>query len=596
MCLNGRVFAAAALAVTVGCGASLPPPEVRPVGTSGQTAPPASANPSQSPQTRPPAKPTGAPATQKAPPVATGSIAGLVMDAESRAPLARARVTLTSPALSEPRVALSGRDGAYVFRTLPAGAYSVVVTRTGYAPRQYGERRTAAPMTVAVATGQSVTGIDVALQRAGVIVGQILDEDNVPFAGAIVDAVVSRTESGQPTLLSVSRTESNDKGEFRLIGLAPGQYYVTAFDPAYLNVGDETGPLSYTPTYYPGVVFAEQATRVIVTAGAEPTAKIVFSLKLVRPARVSGVLGSIDRRQLISGAVIMSPIHGEALAAVPTRDVSILPDGTFAFRNVPPGRYQIRARGEVDPEGVSLFATFTIAIEGRDISNLDMTLTPGASVEGTLLVDAVSTPRPVAFTGVRVRAPFADGTSFGDAPTGDVAPDGDYRIRGLMTGSHFITVEGLSYPWVLKSVVYRGQDITDAAVEVESRQMLKDVRVTITDVANDISGVVRNERGGEAPDAMVLFIPLAQQFWTRTSRRFVVLRSDTAGRFRVRGLPPGEYRVLATFDVDESEAYRRELLHDLITHAVPLSLGDRQQRSIDVPLVAFSTARRTVSR
>jgi hypothetical protein len=588
MCLNGRVMAAAALAVTLGCGASMPPPEMRPVGTTGQV-----------PKTPPPARPAGTPVEPQAPhapPVATASLAGRVVDAGTHAPLSRARVTLTSPAISEPRIALSGRDGTYSFRNLPAGAYSVVVTRTGYAPQQYGERRTEAPLTVPVAAGQNVTGIDVSLQRAGVIVGQILDEDNVPFAGAIVDAVISRTERGQPTLLSVSRTESDDRGEFRLIGLAPGQYYVTAFDPAYLNVGDETGPLSYTPTYYPGVVFVDQATRVTVTPGAEPSSKIVFSLKIVRPARVSGQLSTLDRRQLISGAVIMSPVHGEASAAVPTRDVTILPDGTFSFRNVPPGRYQIRARGEIDPNGVSLFSTFSITVEGHDVSNLDMTLVPGASVEGTLTVEATSTPKPLTFDGIRVRAPFADGTSFGDAPTGDVRIDGSYRIRGLMPGSHYVTIEGLPYPWVLKSVVYRGRDITDASIEVESRQALKDVRVTITDAASEITGVVRDERGQPAPDALVMFIPTARHFWTRTSRRFGLLRTDAAGRFRIRGLPSGEYHAVATFDVDESEALRRDLLHELVVHGVPISLGDRGQRTIDIPLVAFSTARRTVSR
>lgn len=584
MCLNGRVFAAVALAASLACGASLPPPETRPVGTTGQTPPPG--------------KPAGAQVPQQPPPpVMTASLAGVVVDAETRSPLSRARVILSSPALSEPRVAISGRDGTYLFKSLPGGAYVVGATRTGYAPAQYGERRTAtAAATITVPVGQAVTGIEVALPRAGVIVGQILDEDNVPFAGAIVDAVVSRTENGVATLLSVSRAESNDRGEFRLTGLAAGQYYVTAFDPAFSNVGDETGPLSYTPTYYPGVAFSEQATRVAVIPGTEPDKKIVFNLKIIRPARVSGTLMSIDRRQLISGAVIMSPTDGEALTVVPTRDVQIQPDGTFAFRNVPPGRYQIRARGEVDPNGISQFATFALTVEGRDVANLDMTLTPGASIDGTVLVEATATPRPETFTGVKVRAPFADGSSFGDTPTGDVSPNGAYRIRGMMTGSHYITVEGLPFPWVLKQVFYKGRDISDTPIDVVSRQQVTDVRVTITDAANDISGVIKDERGRGASDVLVLFIPVAPHFWTRTSRRFGLLRTDPAGQFRIRGLPRGEYRALASNDVDESEVFRRDVLQELIAQAVPIALGDRERRTVELPLVSFSTARRTVSR
>jgi hypothetical protein len=573
-------MAAAALAVSVSCGGSLPPPVTQPA-----AARPVPSSPG----------PPGVDVRQPSLP-ATGALAGSVIHAETRRALARARVTVTSPALPEPRVIITGPDGRFEFRNLPAGAYSVTVTRTGFAAGRFGERRATAPATVPVDDGQRVTGIDVALAPAGVIAGQILDEDNQPFGGARVDALVSRQESGQQTLVSVATAESDDRGNFRLAGLPAGEYYVSAFDPAFANVGDETGALTYTATYYPGTPLVEQATRVPVVPGVEPSRNVVFSLRIVRPARVSGHLATIDRRQLISGAVIMSPVEGAGLVAVASRDVVILPDGTFAFRNVTPGRYQIRARGEVDPGGTALFATFTVAVDGRDVDGLSLTLSPGASVDGSLAVEAVSSPRPLSYAGIRVRAPFADGTSFGDSSTGDVGPDGSFRIRGLMAGSHVITVEGLEYPWVLKSVTHRGQPITDLPFDVESRQEFRDVRVTITDATTDVSGVVRTDTGRAAVDAIVLVIPSSQQFWTRMSRRFGLLRTDASGRYRIRGLPAGEYRALATYDLDESEATRREILQEIVGQGVPISLKDRERRTLDIPLLWLAGARRTVYR
>ena len=115
----------------------------------------------------------------------------------------------------------------------------------------------------------------------------------------------------------------------------------------------------------------------------------------------------------------MAPIRGEWLNAVPTQDVVILPDGSFAFRNVPPGTYQIRARGQVEPKAQSLFATYKVLVDGRDISNVELTLQPGASVAGHLKVEAGRPAKPPDFAGLRVRAPFADGSSFGDTVTGD---------------------------------------------------------------------------------------------------------------------------------------------------------------------------------
>ena len=258
------------------------------------------------------------------------------------------------------------------------------------------------------------------------------------------------------------RRQSDDRGEFRLTGLAAGQYYVSVFDPAFAGVGDETGPLRYTPTYYPGVAVVEQAARVAVTPGVEPP-PITFKLKIIRPSRVSGVIGAEDRRPLLSGAVIMAPIRGEWLNAVPTQDVVILPDGSFAFRNVPPGSYQIRARGEVESGGASLFATYKVLVDGRDIASVELVLQPGASAAGRLTVEAVRSAKPPGLGGLRVRAPFTDGSSFGDTLTGEVLADGSFAIRGLMAGTHILTVEGCRIRGSLKASPIAGRTSPTAA-------------------------------------------------------------------------------------------------------------------------------------
>lgn len=584
MTIGGRLAAltgAVACAGVVACGGSLPRPVTQP-------APSAPAAPAPAP---PPsagaAAPTGA--------IPTASLAGRVMAADSSTPLARARVILTSQALSEPRVAISAADGGYRFEHLRAGDYLVSASRSGFAPQEYGERRSGSGAPVKLADAQALDGIDFTLVPAGVIAGKILDEDDKPFVGASIEALVSRTLQGQPRLVAVASAQSDDRGEFRLTGLPAGQYYVSAFDPAFANVGDETGALRYTPTYYPGVAYVEQAERVSVVPNAE-SKRLVFRLRIVRPARVSGTIATDDRRQLITGAVIMSPIHGEGLSTVPSRDVVILPDGSFSFRNVPPGNYQIRARGEPASQGASLFATFKILVEGHDINNLDMVMLPGASVEGAVLVEAARGSKPPLLAGVRVRAPFTDGSSFGDSLTGSVQPDGSYRIRGIMPGSHVVTLEGLRDPWVLKSVMYRGHDITDVGLDADTKEQYKDVRVTITDAAPEVSGIVHDVKGTPVVDAIVLIIPIAPQFWRPTSRRFALLHTDAAGRYRIKGLPSGEYRAVASIELDETEAYDREILQALVKGGAPVSLGDRASVTLDLPLTSPAATRRAVTR
>lgn len=527
---------------------------------------------------------------------ATGTIAGRISDGDSGSPLARARVILTSPALSASRVTITAGDGVYRFDALPPGGYVVRATRSGYVGGAYGERRLSGPVPLSIGQGQQAVGIDLALAPAGVIAGQILDEDNKPFAGAIVQALVARTVDSQAELVPVASTTSDDRGEFRLIGLRAGEYHVSAFDPAFEHAGDESGALRYTPTYYPGVAMADRATHVTVRAGVEPGPKIVFPLKIVSPVRVSGRLATADRRPLVSGGLVLAPIQNERVVSVPAEGAQMMPDGRFTFRNVPPGRYEIRAHAEVASGSVPRFATFRLVVEGRNIDSVEMVLTPGASLEGRLIVEATAPGKRPAFAGVRVRAPLPDGRTFADTPTGKVNADGSFHIRGMMTGTHLVVVDGLQEPWIVKRVEHRGEDITDAGLRAESRQQFTDVRVTITDVANEISGTVRDAAGNLAPEATVVILPLAEQFWVPASRRFGITRSAGDGRYRIRGLPAGEYRAAATVEFDEAELSAHERLRQLADSGSPLTLAPLETRTLDLTLTSTAALRRSTSR
>ena len=537
------------------------------------------------------AAPVAVPAPEPGPAIApavaanpTAALRGAVVSRIDRTPLAHARVIATSTALSEPRVAITGADGTFAFTSLPGGAYSVSITRTGYAPAHIGEHPAATVAPIAIAVGQTVNGLEVALQPAGVIAGQLLDEDDEPLAGGTVDALVTRTADGRTAFVSIASTQTDDRGEFRLTGVPAGQFYVSACDPAAARAGDETGGLPYAPTYYPGVSFAEQATRVPVTPGAEPQ-RIVFKLHLVRPALVSGRIRTPQAHQLVSGAVIMRPMYAQAPVGAPGQDVTILPDGTFAFRNVPPGQYEIRARGNIADRDASLFSAFQVRVNGQDIGNIEMMLQPGAHIEGRVIIDAAKTERRrEGFNGVRVRAPLVDGGSFGDALTGIVRADGAYTIGDVMPGHRMIAVDGLTDPWIVRSVTWRGRDITDTGIAAESRGIYSDVRVMITDAASEVSGVVRDAKGMAVAGATVLIIPTSSQFWTRTSRRFRILHADAAGRYSVRGLPPGGYRALASVEIADSEALRPEVLQELAQAGHPLDVTDLASLSVDLRL------------
>ncbi|MGH9409582.1 MAG: carboxypeptidase regulatory-like domain-containing protein [Vicinamibacterales bacterium] len=533
-----------------------------------------------------PAQKAPAPLT---PAAGTAAISGTIRNAIDDTPLGRARVVVASAALPAPRVAISAADGTYAVAGLAAGAYTVAVTRTGFAPGVYRQAPgIGAASSIALSEGQRAGKIDVALSPGGAIVGRILDEDGSAFAGAIVNALATRNDQGTDLLVSAATAETDDRGEFRLYGLAPGEYYVSASDPAFRSISTPEGVQHYSPTYAPGTTFVDRAEPVrVAEAGAPP--RVEFRLVLTPPARVSGQIASFDGKPLLNGTLIMTATAADGVPIVAPQDSSLLPsllpDGHFLFDHVSPGRYEIRARGQTGSDGQALFAMFATTVNGVDVQGIRMTLQPGGLIDGTLTIDRRRSASPPGFSSLVVRAPFTDGNTFGDVPAGTVASDGRFAIRGIMTGAHQIVVEGLQPPWVVREVSRHGTDLTDLPIDIEGRDELRDVSVVITDASSIVTGTVRNATQHPVAHAGVMLFSSAPAFWMRTSRRVRVAYTDDDGRFSVVGLPAGDYLAVAALTIDESDLGRPHRLAAFAHVATPLRLtADDGRASVDLQI------------
>lgn len=301
---------------------------------------------------------------------------------------------------------------------------------------------------------------------------------------------------------------------------------------------------------------------------------------------VSGRVTTDDDSPLTSAAVIMRSLDEGAPAQIATDDVRLLPDGSFEFRNVAPGRYEIRARGATAARP-SLSAVFRVTVSDRHVTNVQLRLIPGATLQGRVEVDPGESAAAPGFAALRVRAPFADGSSFGDAGPGAVGADGSFTVRGLMAGSHFVTVEGLPDPWIVSRVRHSGRDVSDSGIDVEGRAQLHNVRITISTNASQIAGLVLDGDGAGVGGAAVVVLPGGAERWNPASRRMRSTRTDAAGRYRIRGLPAGDYRIAAAL-LDESVLHRAEVFERMIAAGSALTLTGEESRTVDLRLASVA--------
>ena len=431
----------------------------------------------------------------------------------------------------------------------------------------------------------------------GTIQGRVVDKDGRPLPGITIEALAWRIEHGARTLVAAAAAESGASGEFALTFQDAGAYVVRAYDRNGLLAGDRA-EIPYGVTYYPGETNAARAVPLELPAADRAPIRVTLALLPTRLANIAGVVRSPDRR-LSSLSVTLRPTAAPSPAVGAPSVMPIAPDGAFVFPRVLPGQYQIQAVG-IDEGGPApqLAASITVLVQGDDIANLSLGLVPCAALSGRVTAEPVAGSQPPAFQDLRVRAlPVGEGHPLGDRAV-RINATGAFVLEGVPPGLYHFLVEGLRDPWVVQSIVHRGQDVTDVGVELAPGRRAGDVRVTIVDVASEVSGVVRDEVGRAVSNAAVVVAPPAPRFWVAASRRVAVVRAAANGRYSVRGLPPGAYHVAAApgLDVADARLFTREFLQEVATAGAAVEVHGTAGRTIDAPVLSPAALGRGLSR
>jgi len=232
----------------------------------------------------------------------TSRIRGRVLAADTGKPVAGAIVILVNTRASNPAERQghwirTDADGHWEAQDLSSGAYTLSVSKAGYLRIEYGQKRPfERGKSLDVGAGQVLDRIDIMLPRAGAMTGKVLDEFGDPAAGVFVRAHRQRYVDGRRELTPLVETLeglangggdiTDDLGQFRIYGLSPGDYYVSAsFNPP----GQAAAAVGYPPVYYPGTPSAGEARRISVGLGEEAQ-NINLTLVSARYATVSGVI------------------------------------------------------------------------------------------------------------------------------------------------------------------------------------------------------------------------------------------------------------------------------------------------------------------
>jgi len=551
-------------------------------------------------------------ARKDAPPTPAGRIVGRVVAADSGRPVKRARVFVSAAELPGGRGALTDENGVFDVTELPAGRYTVTVSKSGFVSLSYGQRRPLQAGTpLQLGDNQQLKGVDFQLPRGSVIAGRLLDEDGDAMPGVAVRVMRYQYLQGERRLTPAGGGQTDDKGQYRVWGLMPGDYYVSAtarnfsaaggggrgggraaaagpggpFGGAFGGRGggffnaqiEDPDQLAYAPTYFPGVASVNEARPVTVGLGQE-VADINFNMLLVRAARIAGHVMNSDGTPATSGNINLAAENAGGGQIGANFGARIQWDGAFSLVNVPPGRYVLRARA--DDSETPQYAFQPITVSGQDLGSVTVILTPGATLTGTVTLQAAETQAPD-ITQVRITAPSTDQGSFGPQPNARVDKDGHFSLTGVPSGSHLIRSNGNLRGWTLRSVSIGGRDVTDTPIALRSGEDVGNIEIVFTDRLTEINGSITNDQGAPVPEYTVLAFSADRSFWRPLARQIMTARPDQTGKYRIRGLPPGDYFVTTVDPAEQGEWFEAAYLDDHRAGAAHVVLGDGDVKTQD---------------
>jgi Carboxypeptidase regulatory-like domain len=536
------------------------------------------------------------PKTQNNSGKATCSIGGTVLKSGTADPVRKAQISLRK--VDDPLSGyLTHTDlmGHFEIDKIESGSYRLRVERSGYVSQEYGENSPgSAGAILTLVPGREVRDLLFRLVRWGVISGRVWDENGEPFPDVSVQAMYYVTREGKRTLQEGSGTETNDLGEYRIHGLTKGRYLVrvtiqdhwhpfqTDLNADESMAGDATG---YAPIYYPGTSDETRAVSVNLQAGQEIPG-MDFTLIPIRSFRVRGHVFDATLGQVPKDCMVSLIRRDSGVSGFRSNEEGISPclKGTFEFVRVPSGAYFVAAR--VFGEGKIRTARASLDVGEANVNNVAIILTQGMKLTGRLSVEG-GEPLDPSDLSVWLK----DNDDWGGNGAGSkIKPDGTLAFENVPEGNYEFEMygrpPGFSPDFYMKDALVNGESVLDKGLAVPAGDGQRTVEVVIRSSGTRVDGTVTDENDLPAAGAIVALVP--EEGRRKLFRLYKDSTTDQYGKFVLRGIAPGKYKLFAWKDVENDSWQDPEFLKPFEDQGKEITAEEKARIAIQLKLATTS--------
>jgi hypothetical protein len=487
-----------------------------------------------------------------------------------RQPLLNARVELTGGA--SPLVVRTNGNGEFVFPNLAPGQYTLTVTCDGFIRRQSSKP-------IVLVRGRPPANLVFELDPAPTVSGWVLDLNGEPITNVMVEAL-RRTYDvrGNPRLTRMATGLTDDRGEYRIFWLDPGEYFFYAMTPSP-ETGDATPPNPVAPTYFPGVNTPEEAKPLRLDIGRE--IRVDFRLRHAATWSVNGhTMDGITGRPVAASVTLVPPAVDPSFSRYHTQSAAAgsFP-GQFEMEGVVPGSYILMARSGAGEQEMIAFQRIEIrALPSRGGYSATLGLSPPVSIGGRFFLESRETADlrrvTVSLTSVDPDLPSPRATL--------PQPDGQFVLSGVVQGSYVVDVSNLPQDTYMKAARYGDDDVLEQPL-TPKRPVTIPLQVLLAYDGGRIQAAAYNAKGELQPDAHFVLVPDGARRHRREQYR--VGSSGDDGQAVFRGIPPGNYKLFAWEDLEPNAYLNAAFLEAYESSGFPVKISSGDNPSISVRMI-----------
>jgi len=496
-----------------------------------------------------------------------GSINGRVVDQNGQ-PLRNATVSVRGYGSTSPgATATTDREGNFKVDGLAPLAYIVTASLPTYiaAPRD--------PDATPIGFFRVGDSPRIEMMKGGVITGSVKRANGDPVVSVIVRAYMIRDNKGHPPRygIPVRTRQTDDRGVYRIYGLAPGTYLVAAGGGSNANGYSVDQYGGDVPIYAPSSP-RDAATEVSVNSGEEQ-ANVDIRYREEPGHNVSGVASSAVPMDQPSGfnLALTSIVNG---ASQISYSFFQQPGARgFAFSGVADGEYNVMAQQYSDAGGWIISEPRHIQVKGADVTGLELIVKPLGSVAGNIVLEESKLPectgkrRPLLSETVigpwhNEKTEPKDQAAFLYNLGGPVLPDknGSFVLRNLAPAQYRFNVRPLAKYWYLKSITWpngttaaspkspapdRPRDAARNWTNIHMGERLTGLTVTFAEGAASVRGQIDAGEAKKLAGRVFVYLSPAEPDKAEDIVRYFASLAAEDGTFTLTNLPPGHYWVTA---------------------------------------------------